>query len=371
MTAARVVRMLLLGGWAAGCAHGAPPGGDPVVPIADSTSPAPEPATRRAVPTGTCTLRAEAWSPRSEDDGAPLIVAGRGYFHVHAASLELKLSSTISADAIPAQIANQGVRLRGTFSSQHLALYLRKPVVFEEVVVPTADARLSWSGIGDRGIVVTHDLVGGIEADRLRATVPCRDLSLTREPFDMPSDLYPRDRGRSARLRSDRRIPLSTSAGGAPVMWLDLSRWDAEGWGEIVRELAFDGTHSRIAWQRERELVIGWIPGDALLGEEDPYDGDGGGGFGLVGALMGSAVGEAPDARRRCKQPIDLSASIEGGPRHVVGTLEPETPFEVIDDATDEQSHASIWVSDVFDVALIPQPGVEIWVHREALARCR
>jgi hypothetical protein len=366
MTALRVVGVFLV----VGCAHGAPPGGDPVIAIADSSSSAAKKAAGRTAAHGGCTLRAESWAPPGEDDGAPLFVGGQSYFQVSSGSLELKISSGVSADAIPAQVASHGVKLRGALRSQHLGLYLRRPVVFEEAVIPTAQARLSWSGVSDRGIVVTHDLLGGIEADRLRTTVPCRDLALTPERFELPADVYDPDRGRKARLRDDRRIPLSTSPGAAPVMWIDVSRWEVEGWTEMVRELSFDGSHSRIVWKRDRELVFGWVPGDALYGADDGGEDHAGRGYGLIGMLAGNMASDEPDGRRRCRQALELSASIEGGPKRVVGTLDGGTPFEVVDDEAEEATHVGIWVSEVFDVTLIPQPGVELWVGSAALARC-
>src|SRR5690606_29750497 len=218
------------------------------------------------------------WSPGEiQGDGAPLFVEGQHFFAIYGGSLALKLSANVSADAIPVQVASMGLSLRGTLASQHVPLHLRRPIVFEEAVIPTSAARLSWSGIDAQGIVVTHHLEGGVEADRLRASVPCRDLALTPESFELPNEFYDPERGRVARIREDQRVPLSTSPGGAPVIWIDLSKWEPEGWSDRVRELAFDGNHSRIAWKRDRELVFGWVPGNAVLGLlPDDYDSFGG-----------------------------------------------------------------------------------------------
>ncbi len=99
------------------------------------------------------------------------------------------------------------------------------------------------------------------------------------------------------------------------MAWIDPDIQDDDDFTtDQVRELSFDGSHSRIVWQRPRDVVFGWIPADALyvleVGEPDGVDD----GEEMVVGVLNGVASNAESGLWRCREALPLFASVTDGP---------------------------------------------------------
>ncbi len=322
-----------------------------------------------------CTLKTSAWRALGHDDlGSPLRTATsrQPFAYISAGTASVKLTAGTAADSIPITFASGGVELRGVMTASDLPLHPRRPIVFEGFAIPLATAHLLWRGDAPDGVRVTHSLKGGMDADKLQATVPCQALSLQVASFSGSAQLLTKGHGRLARLRFDRKSPLATSASGAVVAWIDPEAIDDddEPNSDWVRELAFDGTHSQIVWERSRDVVFGWTPADTIYiledDEADELPGDDGGIMGLL------SVAEVPSQSglRVCRSDLVLFASVLGDSPVDVGTLKAGVGFQPIEE---HPQMTALVVPDVLDEtgAFIIGEDAQILADNAVLAECR
>ncbi|MBW2459330.1 MAG: hypothetical protein JRI68_32860 [Deltaproteobacteria bacterium] len=320
-----------------------------------------------------CSLTTSAWHALDADEqGSPLRAAGSSepFAYVLGGTARIKLAASTAADAVSITVSSGGVELRGVMAAGSLPIHPRRPIVFEGYAIPKASAQLLWRGGGPGGIRVSYAVAGGLEADKLQATVPCSALTLDVTTFDATRKVLGTTRGRLARLRFDEKKPLSTTAGSAAVAWIDPDAPDDDGYyTDQVRELHFDGTHSRIVWDRPRDVLFGWVPADAIYvledDERDVLEEDV---ANMVGVLHG-AEADSQSGLRRCREALPLFASVSDGRPVPVGTLRAGVAFDVLEQ---EEAMTSLVVPDVLDAAgpFLLGEDTRIVAHEAALASC-
>jgi hypothetical protein len=231
------------------------------------------------------------------------VLARRG-----AAKLELGPSPKRGARA---SVTSGGITVRGVVAADDVWLYLARPVFLAGVILPRPEAELAWLGTSPRGrTLVRHALEQDQDSRTLSDEVPCAALALAPAHYDAVEAAERGGRSlRPAVVRAE-RLAVASSADAQPSVTLDDA---TDAYVEVMEEA---GDKRRILWERDRDVVSGWVA-SATLGE-------------VVGPAHGNLVGEAFGygglglrgiggivVTLRCNETMRLYAEHDGKREHV------------------------------------------------------
>lgn len=270
-------RLLPFVGLLAACTP-APPAARGVTAVAIPATDAPPASSARAEESADCKLTTAEWGEQGEGplrfspDEPPFAFFDTG-------RVELTIGSTVPG--IPTRVDERGVVLEGVTVPADVGLYVRRPLLFEELATPYGNTVLHWSGrTRDTSLVLTHHLkthAGGFVA--LNRAVTCKDITLDRTEFDAVDDAI-LDVGEAGFLVVT-SVAVATKSDGDPVVTLGVDEAS-----EIVVVVEREGAHVRVVWRRAEEVIHGWVAADAVADEpaEELFaDEFGAGGLGLSG----------------------------------------------------------------------------------------
>lgn len=277
----------------------------------DAAPPAPlEPPLVALPEPAACVMTTSRWrGARATSDlrfreGGPIFARASG----GKARLHLPVGSV--TDGAGLEIADESFALRGHLASSEIWLHPAKPIVLGEAVIPLYGSKLEWASARPGTVAVTFDPQEGIAlVQPLAADVPCDSLSIDNTPILTDAALPGLKNGKQALLRAGRSIPLSLTAGGAPLANL-TAKADADA---LVTVMETAGKNTRVSWLREKSLIFGWVPTSQL---EFPKQLPSLNGY---GAGSGSGFGRSIHPLSRVVCPEDVPFVVEAGGERMTG----------------------------------------------------
>ena len=268
---------------AAPVAIAAPPPADPLPWLARLTTPV-------------CSVPAASWS-----GDLRLRPGGEPYAHVLRGPAVISLGGAANDGVSQAAVESAGLRVLGVVD--HPNVYLTKPTLLSNVVVPRASTAVDWheTTTADR-VVVAIDVSDVFEAPKAaEAVVTCEALTATEPAFDARAFAAPPAR-KTASLSGESTLVAWIGERNGVRIKLPATR--------SVEVVATRGDMTRIVIETQRYIAVGWLP-TVMLGDWHVMRAP----VVRMGATSYRSTGE-----RRCAHDLALIASV-AGERAFVGTL--------------------------------------------------
>ena len=278
-----------------------------------------------------CVMTTAAWrgaNPTSElrfREGGPVFARVSG----GKASLHLPVGSAREGAGL--EVTDNAFAVRGHLASDEIWLHAAKAMALGGAVIPLSSARLGWTAARSGAVAVKFDPHEGIELVQppLAADVRCEALALDTKPVEPSAVLPASKQEKPLLLRVGVSIPLSLTAGGAPLAKLTAKA----GADAFVTALETAGKDTRVSWWRKDSVIFGWVPTSQLTVPKGSYTGEesGSGGFGISCGML--------PAVSRVVCPEDVPFVVEAdGERMTVGKILAGVTIDVMD-ATGDYRH--------------------------------
>jgi hypothetical protein len=260
-----------------------------------------------------CKLEDTTKSPPSVDLG--LTRQGPGFGVMRARSLVARIG--VGAREMVIDADGTGLKLRAIAIEGSLDLYASLPVTFEDLLVSQSYAELGVVAGASGGIETSLALPKQITVPRrkaLTAQIACASLRLQEMKFDAIASV---GKAIDVAYLLPSATAISTTAGGKAMAMLHPRHVSPE-----VQVLAREGRYTKIAWEVEHVIAIGWVDKSRLSRTPPGDDEFGAGGLGLSG------IGEGSRRMLRCDGDVPLRAQV-GNRTEIIGVVLPRTPIEI------------------------------------------
>ena len=270
------------------------------------------------------------WRGAKETSELRFREGGPIFAHVSGGKASLHLPVGSVNEGAGLEVTDDVFALRGHLASDDIWLHAAKAMALGGAVIPLSRARLGWIAARSGAVAVTFDPHEGIElVQPIAEDVPCEALSLDAASIEPSAALPASKQAKMLLLRAGVPVPLSLTAGGAPLARLTAKA----GADAFVTVLETAGKDTRVSWRRRESVIFGWVPTSQL---EVPR-------AGLMGSDSSSGGGGiscgSSYAVSRVVCPEDVPFIVEAdGERMTVGKILAGVTIEVMD-ATGDYRH--------------------------------
>jgi hypothetical protein len=274
-------------------------------------------------------------------------------------TLTLRMAPAARIRGMVAEGQRDGVWVRGVAALDDLHFYPQRALLLGGILVPLARTRIKLRSArpGELTIAYRAEHPGEIRLlpePNVEGQVECAGVGADPVRFD-PMDAVGAEYAGAAMLRGGQTFALAAAPRSTPVTRL---RTETE---QNVQVLGERDGFTRIAVQRETDLLVGWVPSSALKPTEIGL-----GSIGTLGHGAGTGTGQGFGDFGSAWCPRDVPFDAEVGTRRVtVGVVFAERSIDLIESLDDRYSVG------VRSTGLRPAEGARFTIKMTALAECR